>query len=142
MADEFVLDPRLEGDSVPVADWPLCALRLKDDARFHWLLLVPTRPGIVEVTDLDADAYTQLTAEILAAVRLVQEVARPDKVNVATLGNVVPQLHVHVIARFASDPAWPDPVWCHGPGTSFPSHALAMLADRYGRAASGHFVTL
>ncbi len=142
MDEGFALDPRLEAESVHVADWPLGTLRLKDDARFHWLLLVPRRPGLVELTDLDADGYLQLTAEILAAVRLVQEIARPDKVNVAALGNAVPQLHVHVIARFASDPAWPDPVWCRGLGPAFPPHALAMLADRYGRAAGAHFVAL
>jgi diadenosine tetraphosphate (Ap4A) HIT family hydrolase len=142
MADESLLDPRLEADSVAVADWPLSALRLKDDARFHWLLLVPRRPGLVELTDLDADAYAQLTAELLAAIRLVQEVVRPDKVNVAALGNVVPQLHLHVIARFASDPAWPDPVWSRAPAQAFPPHALAVLAERYARAAAAHFVTL
>lgn len=142
MDKDFALDPRLEAESVAVVDWPLCTLRLKDDARFHWLLLVPRRIGLVELTDLDADAYAQLTAEILATVRLVQEIARPDKVNVATLGNMVPQLHLHIIARHASDAAWPDPVWCHGQGHTFPPHALAMLADRYGRAAAAHFVTL
>ena len=136
MDEGFALDPRLEAESVHVADWPLGTLRLKDDARFHWLLLVPRRPGLVELTDLDADGYLQLTAEILAAVRLVQEIARPDKVNVAALGNAVPQLHVHVIARFASDPAWPDPVWCHGAGPAYPGHALAVLAERYAQAAA------
>ena len=142
MTDAFILDGRLESGSVAVADWPLCQLRLKDDARCHWLLLVPRRPGLVELTDLDPDAYAQLTAEILAATRLVQEMARPDKVNVATLGNVVPQMHVHVIARFRSDPAWPDAIWCHGAGPPYPPHALAMLADRYGRAATTQFVAL
>jgi diadenosine tetraphosphate (Ap4A) HIT family hydrolase len=142
MADEFILDPRLEEGSVAIAEWPLCQLRLKDDARFHWLLAVPRRSGVIELTDLDPDDYLQLMGEILAATRLVQAIARPDKVNVATLGNVVPQMHVHVIGRFASDPAWPDPVWCHGRGPTYPSHALAMLADRYGQAAGEQFVTL
>ena len=142
MAETYLLDPRLEAGSVPVAEWPLAELRLKDDARFHWLLLMPRRPAIVELTDLAPADYEQLTAEILAATRLVQEIARPDKVNVATLGNVVPQLHVHVIARFVSDPAWPDPVWCHGAGPAYPPHALAMLADRYAKAARVHFRAL
>lgn len=142
MADTYALDPLLEASTVPVADWPLATLRLKDDARFHWLLLIPRRPGIVELTDLAPADYDQLSAEILAATRLVQEIARPDKVNVATLGNVVPQLHVHVIARFTSDPAWPDPVWCHGAGPAFPPHALAMLADRYAKAAAQQFRVL
>lgn len=139
MTAPFVLDPRLEETTVAVADWPVSQLRLKDDARFHWLLLVPRRPGVVEFTDLDQGEYRQLADEILAAVRLVQELARPDKVNVAALGNVVPQLHVHVIARFASDPVWPDPVWCRGPGPVFPPHALAVLAESYGKAARDRF---
>ena len=139
MAEHFDLDPRLEETSVPAADWPLCQIRLKDDARFHWLLLVPRRAGVVELTDLDEADYAKLNAEILAAVRLVQEVARPDKVNVAALGNMVAQMHVHVIARFSSDAAWPDPVWCHGAGPTFPPHALAVLAERYGSAARIHF---
>ena len=142
MATDFVLDPRLEQSSVPVADWPLAQLRLKDDARFHWLLLVPRRADIVELTDLDEADYGQLTAEILSATRLVQEVARPDKTNVATLGNLVPQLHVHVIARFRSDPAWPDPVWGHGSGPPYPPHTLAVLTERYAKAARVHFQTL
>ena len=142
MTTEFVLDPRLEESSVRVADWPLAQLRLKDDARFHWLLLIPRRAGVAELTDLDEADYGQLCAEILAATRLVQEVARPDKTNVATLGNVVPQMHVHVIARFRSDPAWPDPVWCHGGGPSYPPHTLAILAERYAKAAAVHFRAL
>ncbi|MFL5334134.1 MAG: HIT family protein [Geminicoccaceae bacterium] len=142
MAQEFVLDPRIEETSVPLADWPLAQIRLKDDARFHWLLLVPRRAGVVELTDLDEADYGQLTAEILAATRLVQEIARPDKTNIATLGNVVPQMHVHVIARFHSDPAWPDPVWSHGAGPTYPPHALAVLADRYAKAARVHFQTM
>jgi diadenosine tetraphosphate (Ap4A) HIT family hydrolase len=142
MADEFVLDPRIEETSVPVADWPLAQLRLKDDARFHWLLLVPRRPGAVELTDLAEDDYLQLNAEVLAANRLLQEVVRPDKINMAMLGNVVPQMHVHVVGRFASDPAWPDAIWCHSPGPTYPPHALAILAERYAKAARAHFAAL
>ena len=142
MADEFVLDPRIEETSVPVADWPLAQLRLKDDARFHWLLLVPRRPGLVELTDLAEDDYAQLSTEVLAANRLLQDVVRPDKINVAMLGNVVPQMHVHVVGRFASDPAWPDAIWCHGPGLAYPPHALAILAERYAKAARAHFAAL
>ena len=142
MAGEFVLDPRLESTSVPVAEWPLCTIRLKDDARFHWLLLVPRRSNAVELTDFAEADYDQLCAEMRAATRLVLDLARPDKVNVATLGNVVPQMHVHIIARFHSDAAWPDPVWCHGAGAAYPPHTLAMLADRYAQAARLHFQAL
>ena len=132
----FALDPRLAAGSEPVAEWPLSQVRLKDDARFHWLVLVPRCPHVVELTDLAARDWAALTAEILAATRLVQAAARPDKVNVACLGNVVAQLHVHVIGRWRSDPAWPDPVWGHGPGGSLPPHAFGMLCDRYARLAA------
>ena len=140
MADEFVLDLRIEETSVPVADWPLAQF-VADDARFHWLLLVPRRPGLVELTDLAEDDYLQLNAEVLAATRLLQEVVRPDKINVATLGNVVPQMHVH--GR---------PI-CQRPGLArcdlvprrrpaYPPHALAILAGRYAKAARAHFAAL
>lgn len=137
MSSDSWLDERLAAGSIEVADWPLSQLRLKDDARFHWLLLVPRRPHTVELTDLAAPDYAMLMAEIDAASRLLQAVAKPDKVNVAALGNVVAQLHVHVIARWHSDPAWPDPVWSHTPPSQLPRHALAILADRYAAAAIG-----
>jgi diadenosine tetraphosphate (Ap4A) HIT family hydrolase len=131
----FELDPRLAAGSAPVADWPLCRVLLKDDARFHWLLLVPRRAGAVELTDLAPADQAALWDEILRASRLVQAVARPDKLNVAALGNVVPQLHVHVIGRSAGDPAWPDPVWCHGPGPGLGEGELARVARLYADAA-------
>ncbi len=133
----FELDPRLSAGGAPVADWPLCRVLLKDDARFPWLLLVPRRPGAVELTDLAPADQAALWGEILRASRLVRAVARPDKLNVATLGNVVPQLHVHVIGRFARDPAWPDPVWCHGPGPGHGGPELARIVRLYAVAASG-----
>jgi diadenosine tetraphosphate (Ap4A) HIT family hydrolase len=109
---------------------------------YLWARKHRRHPSIVELTDLAPADYDQLGAEILAATSLVQQIARPDKVNVATLGNLVPQLHVHVIARFTSDPAWPDPVWCHGTGPTYPPHALAMLAERYAKAAGVQFRAL
>lgn len=130
------LDTRLAAGSVVVTQWPLSQVRLKDDARFHWLLLVPRRPGLVELTDLTAGEYAMLAAEILAACRVVEAVSRPDKVNVAALGNQVAQLHVHVIGRWHSDPAWPDPVWGHGAGPAMAQHALAVLADRFAATAA------
>ncbi len=136
MADHgFELDARLAAGSALVADWPLCRVLLKDDARFHWLVLIPRRAGAVELTDLAPADQAVLWDEILRASRLVQAVALPSKLNVATLGNVVPQLHIHVIGRFTDDPAWPDPVWCHGPGPARDGRELAGLARRYAEAA-------
>jgi diadenosine tetraphosphate (Ap4A) HIT family hydrolase len=111
---DFVLDPRLEADSLPVAQWPLCQVRLIDDARFPWLILVPQRPDISEILDLDSDDRRQLTAEIDRAAAGLRRAVGCHKLNVAALGNVVAQLHVHVIARTRSDAAWPKPVWGQG----------------------------
>lgn len=105
------LDPRLADDTAPVIDLKLCEVRLMDDANHPWLVLVPKVADAVEILDLDATQRSQLTAEIDAASRVLKTLFKPDKLNVAALGNLVPQLHVHVIARFHTDIAWPRPVW-------------------------------
>jgi diadenosine tetraphosphate (Ap4A) HIT family hydrolase len=107
----FALDPQLATDSHPVAELPFCTLRLMDDANYPWLVLVPRVADARELIDLDAAQQQRLMAEIDRAARLLRRLYRPYKLNVAALGNVVPQLHVHVIARFRNDPAWPAPVW-------------------------------
>ena len=108
---DFVLDPRLAADTAFIADGPLSQVRLMDDIRFPWLVLVPRVADIVEIIDLDAAQRTQLTAEIDTACRALRDLFKPDKLNVAALGNLVQQLHVHVIARYRDDIAWPRPVW-------------------------------
>jgi diadenosine tetraphosphate (Ap4A) HIT family hydrolase len=128
--DLFTLDPRLESSSHLVADWPLCQVRLKDDTHFPWLLLVPRRRDLVELTEMAADDYAALNAEILRACHLLQTVARPKKLNVAALGNVVAQMHIHVIGRFTSDPAWPDAVWCHGNGPTYSMAERAAMVEQ------------
>ncbi len=105
------LDPRLADDSAPVIQLPLCEVRLMDDANHPWLILVPRVPEAVEIIDLDPAQRTRLSAEIDLASRVLKTLFKPDKLNVAALGNQVPQLHVHVIARFRDDIAWPRPVW-------------------------------
>ena len=141
MTAGFVLDERIGSTSVPVADWPLCHLRLKDDSRFPWLLLIPRRAGVVEYADLSGEEYARLSVETLGATRLVAEVAKPDKINVAMLGNVVPQMHVHVVGRFRADPAWPDPVWCHGAGPQYEKTVLDQLLKELREGASELFLT-
>lgn len=110
-APDFRLDPRLHADSHALAEWPLCALRLMDDAQYPWLLLVPRITGARELIDLEPAQRRQLQVETDAAAQLLRDVFAPHKLNVAALGNVVEQLHVHVISRFREDPAWPRPVW-------------------------------
>ncbi len=107
----FVLDPRLAADTHLLTQWPLSELRLMDDAHYPWLILVPRVADAREVLDLDAASRQQLHAETDAAARLLQQALAPDKLNIAALGNVVAQLHVHVIARYRDDAAWPRPVW-------------------------------
>jgi len=107
------LHPQLENDTTPVGDLPLCRVLAIDDADYPWLVLVPRRAGIVEIADLsDADAGL-LMREIALASRVLKAVTRCDKLNVAAIGNIVPQLHVHIVARWATDPLWPKPVWGH-----------------------------
>lgn len=105
------LHPQLERDTVNIGDLPLSRVLVINDANYPWLLLVPRRLGAVEIIDLDEVAQAQLMTEITRVSRALKAVTTCDKINVAALGNVVPQLHVHVIARRRSDAAWPKPVW-------------------------------
>ena len=107
----YALDARLADDTHPLTSLALCEVRLMDDANYPWLVLVPRIAEARELIDLDADQRRQLTDEIDIAARAIRDVFRPFKLNVAALGNLVPQLHVHVIGRNQDDPAWPAPVW-------------------------------
>lgn len=107
----YELHPQLAADTHPLATLDLCELRLMDDANYPWLVLVPRIAGARELIDLDAAQRHRLTDEIDQAGRALRAVFQPFKLNVAALGNLVPQLHVHVIGRYEDDPAWPAPVW-------------------------------
>src|SRR5258707_13935689 len=119
MSGRFQLDPRLAGDSVPLAEFGLSALRLMNDARFPWLILVPRRAGAADIIDLDAADRATLMDEIAIVSSALKSVTACDKLNVAALGNMVRQLHVHVIARFQTDAAWPNPVWGSGKADAY-----------------------
>ncbi|GGY22612.1 HIT family protein [Rhodanobacter panaciterrae] len=110
----FVLDPRLEADTHPVTSLPLCDLLLMNDARYPWLILVPRRADLVEITDLDAGEQATLWQEVNRTTAALRAVAPCDKLNLGALGNIVRQLHVHLVARHVGDAAWPGPVWGHG----------------------------
>lgn len=120
----YALHPQLAEDSVPVADWPLCEVRLMDDANHPWLVLVPKVAGAVELLDLAPAQRHALCDEIDRAARALKATFAPDKLNVAALGNLVPQLHVHVNARFRDDIAWPRPVWGAAHARPYPPEAL------------------
>lgn len=135
----FELDPQIAKDSAPVADLPLSTVRLMRDKNYPWLLLVPKRAGAVELTDLTAEDRIRLMEEIALASDALRAVAPCDKLNVAAIGNMVSQLHVHVVARRKGDAAWPKPVWGQAPAVPYePEKERALitaLAERL--AASG-----
>lgn len=122
--EPWSMHPQLAADSHPVAVLGLSDLQLMDDANYPWLVLVPRVAGARELTDLDADQRAALVEEIARVERLLLDVFEPHKLNVAALGNLVPQLHVHVIARFEDDPAWPAPVWGRVASRPYPPEAL------------------
>ncbi|MGE4373699.1 MAG: HIT domain-containing protein [Xanthobacter sp.] len=109
--EPFRLDPRLEADGPMVAELELCHVRLVNDARFFWLVLVPRRASLVEIMDLDVEGRALLMEEISAAGTVLKDASGCAKLNVAALGNMVPQLHVHLVARNPEDAAWPGPVF-------------------------------
>ena len=120
----FVLDTRLAADAAPIGDLPLSRVLLMNDARFPWLILVPRQPGLRDLTDLPRDGQHELLDEINRCAHVLHALDKPDKLNVAALGNVVAQLHVHIIARHTNDAAWPRPVWGFGEREPYPADAL------------------
>jgi diadenosine tetraphosphate (Ap4A) HIT family hydrolase len=124
----FSLDPCLSKDAFAVGDMTISRVLLMNDARWPWLILVPRREGLVELTDLDAPDRARLMEEAAAAASFLKRHANADKMNIATLGNIVRQLHLHVVARFVGDTAWPGPVWgCGGPRPYREAEARALI---------------
>jgi diadenosine tetraphosphate (Ap4A) HIT family hydrolase len=113
------LHPQLEQDTEAVGDLPLSRLLVSNDASYPWLLLVPRRPGAREIIDLDEKDQSQLMIEIAHTSHALKEVTACHKLNIAAIGNVVPQLHVHIVARERNDPAWPKPVWGTAPARAY-----------------------
>lgn len=130
----FTLDRRLAADCLPVGRFALSRLLLMNDATYPWLILVPERPGISELFELDAADLAALAAETALAARMLKALVAAEKINVGALSNVVAQLHVHVIARFAADPAWPGPVWGRAPASPYGADEAARMVGRIGAA--------
>nr|WP_272212770.1 HIT family protein [Marinicella sp. W31]MDC2878687.1 HIT family protein [Marinicella sp. W31] len=127
---EFKLDERLQGDSVLVASLGLSELRLMRDERWPWLLLVPKRAGASEVFDLVPLDQTMLTFETNEVAKALKEVTGADKINIAAIGNIVRQLHVHVVARFEGDANWPGPIWGYGAAEPRSDEKMTALAHK------------
>ena len=130
----FDLHPRLAADTALVAKLALCRVLLMNDARFPWLIMVPERAGIREIHRLEPADRAQLIEEVAAVAAALEKLTGAEKMNVAALGNQVPQLHVHVIARFAADPAWPNPVWVKPGPVPYAGPALGAMAERVAAA--------
>jgi diadenosine tetraphosphate (Ap4A) HIT family hydrolase len=125
---EFTVDPVIQKLTYQLADWPLSRDFLYNDSRYQWGLLVPRRPGAVEMCDLIPEDQAKLMAEIVKLSGVIRPLPGVEKLNVGNLGNMVPQLHVHVIGRRKGDPAWPGPVWGHSDPVSWPDPAQAPLS--------------
>ncbi|WP_312798667.1 HIT family protein [Tianweitania sp.] len=126
----FALDARLEADSEHVMWLSLCELRLMNDSRWPWLILIPQRQKIAEVHDLTPLDQTMLTFETNMVAEGLKKLTACEKINTGALGNIVRQLHVHVIARNTGDPAWPGPVWGHGLREPYRREALHEFSAR------------
>jgi diadenosine tetraphosphate (Ap4A) HIT family hydrolase len=133
MNETYALHAQLAADTVPLVDLELSSVLLMDEAAWPWLLLVPRRPLLRELVDLDVAARHLLMDEIAHLSGALQRLYRPDKLNVGALGNMVPQLHVHVIARHVGDPAWPGPVWGARPKQRCTPDLLAARAAQLRR---------
>lgn len=127
--DHFVLHERLEADTATIADWPLCRVLLMNDARYPWLILVPRRTGLIEWHDLNPADLAVLAGEVGRASGGLKAVTGAGKINIGALGNLVPQLHIHVVARNLGDAAWPGPVWGHGRSEPYELGARRKLVE-------------
>lgn len=128
--DKFNLDERLEADTIFVADLSISRLLLFNDNKFPWVVLVPRRNNLVELNDLTVVEYRALQQEIYDLTGKLKTLFNADKMNIATLGNVVSQLHVHIIARYHNDCCWPGPVWGNFDKEEISKDRLADLVDR------------
>lgn len=136
----FLLDPRLQQDTLHVGDFPLCRLLLCNDAQYPWFILVPRRADISEVFELAADDQAQLWQETTSLAAILDGLFAADKLNVAALGNVVSQLHMHVIVRKRDDGAWPAPVWGKFPAVPYTDEQFAAIVARLKPVLPADFV--
>jgi diadenosine tetraphosphate (Ap4A) HIT family hydrolase len=135
----FVLDPRLQQDTLPIGDFPLCRLLLSNDSNYPWFILVPRREDISELFQLDDADQQLLWKETTALAETLKDSFDADKLNVATLGNVVSQLHMHVIVRKRDDAAWPAPVWGKHPAKPYNAEQVSAIRERLRGALSDDF---
>lgn len=132
----FELAKEFERDSIWLADWPLCQLRIQNDANYPWFILIPRRAGITEIIDLPEAEQSQLWRESAHLSRFLKTQFQAKKLNIAALGNMVPQLHLHHIVRYETDCAWPAPVWGKVAAVPYSTEALALIKQQLELLAS------
>ena len=126
---DFIIHQNLAKKTV-ITDLPLCRVLLQDEKHYPWILLVPRRANVSRIMDLDAQDQIQLMKELDCAQKIVMDEFTPDQINVAAIGNKVPQLHVHVIGRYSNDPAWPGTVWDHGVKAPYPLEEKELIIQK------------
>lgn len=136
----FVLDTRLQEDTLLIGDFPLCRLLLSNDSNYPWFILVPRREGISELFQLDDHDQQVMWRETTTLANVLKTLFAADKMNVATLGNVVSQMHMHVIARYSSDAAWPAPVWGRHPARPYSEADVQELRDKLRGVLGSDFI--
>lgn len=135
----FNLDSRLQQDCIVIGDFPLCRLLLMNDAQFPWFILVPRRADVSELFQLEAADQQLLWQETTALAQVLKDSFAADKMNVAAIGNVVSQLHMHVIVRRRSDALWPAPVWGKLPAQPYDVEQLAQIGSQLRQVLSADF---
>lgn len=135
---DFQLHPKLAADTVPVTRLSLCELRLMNDSRWPWLILVPQRDNLIELHELTPLDQTMLTFESTLVSKALKAATGADKLNVGALGNVVPMLHLHIVARRMGDTGWPSPVWGHGEPVPYAADDAEGFAEKLRRQLLPH----
>lgn len=127
---EFKTDSRLDNDTILISSFECCDLRLMNDRRWPWFILVPRIAGAEELHELKVELRAVIDSETTLAANVLKQLSNAEKINIATLGNIVRQLHIHVIARNPGDPNWPGPVWGHGVREPYPSKEQNGLIEK------------
>ncbi|KAB0550788.1 HIT domain-containing protein [Pseudomonas argentinensis] len=135
----FVMDSRLQQDTFVLGDLPLSRVLLSNDARYPWFILVPRREDVSEVFQLSREDQQALWAETALLGEVLKDAFKADKINIATLGNVVSQLHMHVIVRYRGDDAWPAPVWGRHPAKPYEQAQVVALRDKLRSVMPGQY---
>jgi len=126
----ITLNPQLEKGSIPLGEFQLCSLLLINDSNYPWFILLPNRENLSEIFQLSPEDQQQLMLESSFFSRVLMQVFKADKINIAALGNVVPQLHIHHIARYKNDACWPDPVWGAVPGIPYKEEQKKIVIEK------------